>query len=45
VGYSESEVETYTAALELETDITTLELETEMNMSQEISKNDWYSAD
>jgi hypothetical protein len=45
VGYSESEVETYTAALKLETDITTLELETEMNMSQEISKHDWYSAD
>jgi hypothetical protein len=53
-GYSESEVETSTAtlqletsttALELETDLAPLELETEMDVSQEILKQEQYSAD
>jgi hypothetical protein len=54
VGYSKSEVETDTAALELETDTaalkletdtTALEWETETDVSQEISKQERYSAD
>jgi hypothetical protein len=54
VGYSESEVETDMAALELETDTTALKLETdttalewemETDVSQEISKQERYSAD
>jgi hypothetical protein len=55
VGYSESEVEiddmasleleTDVAPLELETDADPLELETETDVSQEISKQEWYSAD
>jgi hypothetical protein len=53
-GYSESEVdtstvalqlETFMAALELETDAAPLKLETEMDVSQEISKQERYSAD
>jgi hypothetical protein len=53
-GYSESEVETDAAALELMTDavalkleagMTTLKLETEMDMSQEILKQERYSAE
>jgi hypothetical protein len=39
------ELETNVVALELETDATALELETKMNMSQEISKQERYSAD
>jgi hypothetical protein len=39
------ELETNAVALELETDATALELETKMNMSQEISKQERYSAD
>jgi hypothetical protein len=33
------------ATLELETNVAALELETKMNMSQEISKQERYSAD
>jgi hypothetical protein len=62
-GYSESEVETDTTALELETtmaalelemnataleletDTTALDLKTETDVSQEISKQEGYSAD
>jgi hypothetical protein len=43
--YSEFEVETSTTALELEMDAAPLELETEMDVSQEIMKQEWYSAD
>jgi hypothetical protein len=39
------ELEMNVAALELETDATALELETKTNMSQEISKQERYSAD
>jgi hypothetical protein len=52
-GYSESELETNATALELMTDVvaleleagmTTLELKTETDMSQEILKQERYSA-
>jgi hypothetical protein len=39
------ELETSSAALELETDLAPLELETEMDVSQQISKQERYSAD
>jgi hypothetical protein len=45
VGYSEFKVETDAAALELRTDTTALELEIETDVSQKISKQEWYSAD
>jgi hypothetical protein len=54
VGYSKFEVETSVAALELETDVAPLkletdaaplELETEMDVSQEISKQERYLTD
>jgi hypothetical protein len=54
VGYSKFEVETSVAVLELETDVAPLkletdaaplELETEMDVSQEISKQERYSTE
>jgi hypothetical protein len=39
------ELETDVAPLELKTDAAPLELETETDVSQEISKQEWYSAD
>jgi hypothetical protein len=54
VEYSKSKVETDAAALELEMDaaapeleidMTALKLETETDVSQEISKQEWYSSD
>jgi hypothetical protein len=45
VGYSESELQMDMATLELETDTTILNLETEMDVSQEISKQERYLAD
>jgi hypothetical protein len=45
VGYSKSEVEMDVAALELEIDTVALELEMETDVTQEIPKQEWYSAD
>jgi hypothetical protein len=55
VGYSESKVDindaaalefqTDVAPLELETNAAPLELETETDMSQKISKQEWYSVE
>jgi hypothetical protein len=39
------ELETDVAPLELKTDAAPLELETETDVSQEVSKQEWYSAE
>jgi hypothetical protein len=44
-GYSESKVEIDATTLKLETDTSALDLETVTDVSQEISKQERYSAD